>query len=364
MLGKHQVEAANVDLQTLNWFGRDKTKVCMMFMPHQTGVHSGALKAVGQIAQQTLPAWRVIVLGGGDIRVDDKRVKNHNAEATTREQVEKATKLGQNVLIIASQMAQRSFSIPEITELYLAYDAGQAGATIQKMSRVLTPGTDPHKVGKIISLSFDPNRDDKFDSLVLETTKNLARRHPQKSAAELMNQVLSTLDIWKGGAHSGVRVNRDEFLSVAIARKSVSKVIGNVADLSKLSKEIIHALAKGHGAYSRVTMVAHVPKGKTKQNAPKVKINNKAVPKDVAIKLQQMARECIVAVSEGSDMLLALTGCELIPDALTVADAHVHIQAELVNEFGLEWSLIRMLYADNVINRSLLDLQMAKGRLS
>lgn len=357
-LGKHQVDSANVDLQTLNWFGRDKQKVAMMFLPHQTGVYSGALKAVGQIAQQTLPAWRVIVLGGGDIRVDNQRVKNHNAEATVREQIEKARKLNQSVLILASQMAQRSFSIPEITELYLAYDAGQAGATIQKMSRVLTPGDDPNKVGKIISLSFDPNRDDKFDSLVLETVKNLARRYPQKSAAELMNEVLSTLDIWRGGAHSGVKINRDEFLKVAIARKSVSKVIGNVADMSKLTKEQIRALAQGHVSYSRVQTVANVPKGKTKENPKRIKPG--AAPKDQDTKFTQMARERIVAVSENTDMLMAATGCDQLMLALDLIDADIDLQKEVANEFGLEWELIKFLFKESVVNPTLLRIQLEK----
>ena len=355
-LGKHQVESANVDLQTLNWFGRNKTKVAMMFMPHQTGVNSGALKTVGQIAQQALPAWRVVVLGGGDIRVDNQRVKNHNAEATVREQVELARKQNQSVLIIASQMAQRSFSIPEITELYLAYDAGQAGATIQKMSRVLTPGTDPTKMGKIISLSFDPNRDDKFDTLVLETTKNLARSHPNKSVAELMNEVLSTLDIWKGGAHTGVQINKDEFLRAAIARKSVSKVIGNVADLSKLDKTQIKSLAQGHIAYSRVQPVANVVKGKTKDKVKKAKAGTGT--KDVDVKIIQLARERIVAVCENTDMLMSITGCDQLMQALQVMDNDALMQAEVALEFGMDWELIKFLFEHEVINPTLLRIQL------
>jgi hypothetical protein len=358
ILGKHQIEGANADLQTLDWFGRNKTKVVMMFMPHQTGVYSGALKAVGQIAQQTLPAWRVIVLGGGDIRVDNQRVKNHNAEATVREQVEKATKLGQSVLIIASQMAQRSFSIPEISELYLAYDAGQAGSTIQKMSRVLTPSRDPNKVGKIISLSFDPNRDDKFDTLVLETTKNLAQRRPQRSAAEIMNEVLSTLDIWRGGAHTGAKINKDQFLQAAIARKSVSKVIGNVADLSRLNKTQIRALAQGHLSYSRLQNVPNVVKGKTKE---KVKKAGSAQPtKDTDAVLIQLARERIVGVIENTDMLLSITGCDQLMQALAVVDSEVDLQQEIANEFGMEWELIKFLFEDGVINPTLLRIHLEK----
>jgi hypothetical protein len=358
ILGKHQIEGANADLQTLDWFGRNKTKVAMMFMPHQTGVYSGALKAVGQIAQQTLPAWRVIVLGGGDIRVDNQRVKNHNAEATVREQVEKATKLGQSLLIIASQMAQRSFSIPEISELYLAYDAGQAGSTIQKMSRVLTPSQDPAKVGKIISLSFDPNRDDKFDTLVLETTKNLAGRHPQKSAAELMNEVLSTLDIWRGGAHSGVKINKDQFLQAAISRKSVSKVIGNVADLGKLNKTQIKALAQGHLSYSRLQNVPNVVKGKTKENPKKVAVGQSAKDSDAI--LIQLARERIVGVIENTDMIMSMTGCDQLMQALAVVESDADLQQEVSQEFGMEWELIKFLFEQGVINPTLLRIHLEK----
>lgn len=224
------------------------------------------------------------------------------------------------------------------------------------MSRVLTPGSDPNKVGKIISLSFDPNRDDKFDALVLETTKNLRVRYPQKTASELMAQVLSTLDIWKGGAHTGVRINKDEFLCEAIARKSVSKVIGNVADLSKLNKDEIRALASGHIAYSRIATVANVPKGKTKENVAKKKPTT--VNKDVAVKLQQLARERIVAVSENTDVLLSFTGCDLVSDAIVACDADPEIQQALQDEFGLEWFMIRKLYVDGVINADLLNLKM------
>lgn len=354
-LGKHQVEAANADLQTLNWFGRDRSKVAMMFMPHQTGVNSGALRAVGQIAAQALPAWRVVTLGGGDIRVANQRVRNHNAERTTREEIERATKLGQNVLIIASQMAQRSFSIPEITELYLAYDAGQAGATIQKMSRVLTPGASATKVGKIISLSFDPNRDDKFDTMLLETAKNMARRQPHKSPAELMSEILSTIDIWQGGAHSGTRVVKDEFLRQALARNSVAKVIGAVADLKILSKEEIRALASSHVSYSRVNPVAHTPKGKAKEAPIKTPSKLKG---NTDARLLQLARERIVGVAESTDMIIGLSGCSTLMDALDAINEEESLQEELEGDFGMPWPVVNDLYRKGVINPTLLGMML------
>lgn len=354
-LGKHQIESANVDLQTLNWFGRDQHKVAMMFMPHQTGIHSGALRAVGEIAAQALPAWRVITLGGGDIRIQNQRVRNHNAEAMVRDQIAHARKMNQSVLIISSQMAQRSFSIPEITELYLAYDGGEAGATIQKMSRVLTPGKDPTKVGKIISLSFDPNRDDKFDVMVLEAAHNIKKHTPKRNTMEIMEEILSTMDIWRGGAHSGVRVNKDEFLRQAIARKSVSRVIGAVADLTKMSKDQIRVLAQSGVSHSRIDTVPSVPKGKTKVNTKKpVTVKNK----NLEAKLMQMARERIVAVAENSEVLMVVSGQTSVWDSIPVIDSEKYMQDELEQELGVEWHLVKMLYEDHVITPMMLEIMM------
>ena len=88
-LGKHGVDPANVDLQTQNWFGRERQKTAMMFVPGSTRVKDGQLAAIGVIAQSALPAWRVIVLGG-NILIDGQKVRNANAERKVREQIEQA----------------------------------------------------------------------------------------------------------------------------------------------------------------------------------------------------------------------------------------------------------------------------------
>ena len=85
-LGKHGVDTANVDLQTQNWFGRERQKTAMMFVPGSTRVKDGQLAAIGVIAQSALPAWRVIVLGG-NILIDGQKVRNANAERKVREQM-------------------------------------------------------------------------------------------------------------------------------------------------------------------------------------------------------------------------------------------------------------------------------------
>ena len=351
-LGKHGVDVANVDLQTQNWFGRERQKTAMMFVPGSTRVKDGQLAAIGVIAQSALPAWRVIVLGG-NILIDGQKVRNANAERKVREQIEQAVKLNQSVLIISSLMAQRSFSIPEITELYLAYDSGEVGATIQKMSRVLTPGKDPKKVGKIISLSFDPNRDDKFDSMLLETTFNITKQNPKRSAADVMSEVLSTVDIWKGSAYASVQVNKDSYLTEVLARKSVSRVIGSSADLTQLDKDAIKELATGVIAYQRANPVASVPKGKTKILPKKPKSFK---DKDTAVEEMRKARERITAIVENIDVIRDGSGCDQLQQALAAIADDPDTQESIAEEFGVRWEVVQRLFDQGIIRREWLEL--------
>ena len=351
-LGKHGVDPANVDLQTQNWFGREKSKVAMMFVSGGTRVKDGNLAAIGVIAQSALPAWRVLVLGGGTIEIEGRKVRNANAEALVREQVQAAQKQNQSVLIISALMAQRSFSIPEITELYLAYDSGEAGATIQKMSRALTPGK-VDKVGKIISLSFDPNRDDKFDSMLLETTFNLAKRVKSKSAAEAMMEVLATIDIFLGTAHTAVKVDKDSYLTQVLSRKSVSRVIGSTADLTKLDNTIIQALARGTVEYTRAEKVAATPKGKTKIMPKKPSTEPTKDHKGEEIR---KARERITAIADNIDLIRDGTGCTRFMDAIKAVGQQPEVKAAIEQEFGVAWEVVTILFDTGAIKSQWIEL--------
>ena len=214
-------------------------------------------------------------------------------------------------------------------------------------------------MGKIISLSFDPNRDDKFDVMLLETAHNIKRQQPRRDFREIMEEILSTIDIWQGGAHSGVRVNKDEFLSAAMARKSIARVIGTTADLTKLTREQILALARGTVTASRIETVSHVPKGKTKINQKKpVTVS----AKNMDAKVIQQARERITGVAENMDLLLVISGCDNVIDAISHIDVHEIMQEEVLEEFGLEWSLVKLLFAGGVITPMMIEIMPDKNQ--
>lgn len=362
-LGKHGNNHLNIDLITKNWFGKNNTKVLMMFLPHQTPISTGNLKAIADIAREVLPAWNIIPLGGGDIRVDGQKINNKNAEKIVRQSIKNSIEKNQCVLILSSQMAQRSFSIPEITELYLAYDGGQAGATVQKMSRTLTPDSkNPNKIGKIISLSLDPNRDDKFDSIIAQTVDNYTKRHKDKSAAEAMSEVLETMDIFVSSGDTIVPIKKDEYMRQLIARKSMSRIIGAQADISKLDADTIAKLVNVKIDYKRATPTISILKGVTKIPEPSSSDDDEdfmnIIPKknNSKEKLYQLAKEKITAIVDNMGYILLGTGCSRVRDALKIIEEDQEIRDDVEYEFGISVDVLLILF-EKVINKTLVELQ-------
>jgi hypothetical protein len=340
-LGEGNHDELNVDMQTN--YTREGHRVAMMFLP--SNIRNENIKVVGQIAKETLPAYDVIVLSGA-VTYNGRKITNRTAERTVKEVLEKKN----NVLIISALLAQRSFSIPEITELYLAYDRGETGSTIQKMSRVLTPGT-LDKVGHIFSLSFDPNRDDKFDSMIIETALNYKKRNNVKSLQEALQEVLRTIDIYDCTTDGPKKVDVTSYIDAVMQRKGISRVLGKIADLSKLSATDIKALASGNVNYIRNELVKITESGKTKIALKKNRGTSKSVKKDIA-----KAREVIVTIIENLDVIIYGTGTRILTDAMHKISKDVNLRKCVEEEFGVPVETITYLFTKQVISQDWVEL--------
>jgi len=327
--GKGNDNSLNVDDQT-GRKAKEGMKVAMMFLPGSVlrSEKQDNLKEIVSIAEQALKGFSIVPVYG-------EEMSNANAEQKVKEAVEKAEKTGQHVLILSAGMAQRSFSIPQITELYLAYDTGDNGATIQKMSRTLTP----HKVGKIgrvISLSFDPNRDDKFDAMMIETAQNYKKNHGIRDLKQALRDVLRTVDIFKCQADGAVKIEIDEYLEQALARKSIDRVIGKIAPVNELTAAEVSALASGN-----------------------VDVFRAARKEAAAEKELKLAREMIVTISQNID-IIKFYGGSTIEEAFALMDADgTSIQDDVTEQFGVPYTMVKELVLSNFINRDLLDLKFA-----
>ena len=343
--GKGGDDSLNIDYQT-GRRAREGIKVAMMFLPGSTT--NANLQEIKPIAEQALRGFRVVLISGAE------EMTNATAEREVREAIEIAEKHSQHVLILSAGMAQRSFSIPQITELYLAYDTGDNGATIQKMSRTLTPHKEG-KVGRVVSLSFDPNRDDKFDAVMLETAQNYKQNHKIPDLKQALRDVLRTVDIFKCQADGAVKIEIDDYLEAALARKSIDRVIGKVAPINELSREEITALASGNVDVFRAARQAAAARGKVRANVAK---KNKGKDRtDANEKELARAREMIVTIAQNID-IIRYYGGTTIEEAFQIMDNEgSSIQNDVTKQFGVDYTLIKELVLTNFINRDLLDLK-------
>ena len=345
--GKGGDDSLNVDYQT-GRRAREGIKVAMMFLPGSTT--NANLQEIKPIAEQALRGFTVRLVSGAE------DITNATAEREVRDAIETAEKNNQHVLILSAGMAQRSFSIPQITELYLAYDTGDNGATIQKISRTLTPHK-AGKVGRVVSLSFDPNRDDKFDAMMIETAKNYKKNHGIQDLKQALRDVLRTVDIFKCQPNGAVKIEIDEYLDQVLSRKSIDRVIGKIAPINELTAAEVSALASGNVDVFRASRKAAAARGKTQLNV--IKKKSGANKTDASDKELARAREMIVTISQNID-IIRYYGGSTIEEAFQLMDKDgKSIQDDVTEQFGVDYNLIKELVLTNFINRDLLDLKFS-----
>jgi hypothetical protein len=204
-------------------------------------------------------------------------------------------------------------------------------------------------------LSFDPNRDDKFDSMMIETAQNYKRNHNIPDLKQALRDVLRTVDIFKCQNDGAVKVEIDQYLEEALSRKSIDRVIGKVAPINDLSREEITALASGNVEVFRAARIQAAASGKTRLNVvKKSKGKNKTAASDQELK---QAREMIVTISQNIDIIRYYGGSTL-DEAFSIMDREgEEIQQAVTAEFGVSYELIRELVLTDFINRDLLDLK-------
>jgi hypothetical protein len=345
--GKHGADELNVDFQT-GRRSREGLKVAMMFLSGST-TNDNLIEAA-DIAQQALKGFTVVPISGA------ADVTNATAESTAKEAIERAQKKDQHVLLISAGMAQRSFSIPEITELYLAYDTGDNGATIQKMSRALTPHK-AGKVGRVISLSFDPNRDDKFDAMMIETAQNYKANKGIPDLRDALRDVLRTVDIFRCGADGADKIEVDTYLEEALARNSIDRIVGKVAHLEELDLGVIQAIAQGNAEVFRAAHQEAAQRGKTKELDSKRKGGKSEI--NISAKELARAREVIVTIAQNMD-IIRYQGGDTIDEAFDIIDSRpASVREGIGADFGVDYELIKELVQGGIINRDLLDLKFS-----
>lgn len=353
-MGQHGHDELNSDLQIQTGSSvpnLSEHRVSMMFMPGSTT--NANLAQIAAIAQQALLGYKIVPVYG-------EEMTNRTAETDVKDAIAAAKRQGQSVLLISAGMAQRSFSVGEISEIYLAYDEGSMAGTIQKVARALTPTAASDKVARLISLSFDPNRDDKFDAMILETAANYNRSSGMRDMKAALDSVLRTLWMFRCTPDSAVRMEADQYLEDAISRRSVSRVIGQKSDLSQLSSQEVLALSQGNSDAFRSAKLQAALRGKTRmKRARKAGMPNTASEDDfLAAKIIATAKKVIANIADNMDIIVYGTGTHNLNLAFEKISNDASMQQVILEEFGLEFDLIHSLFDRGVINIDLIELQV------
>ena len=351
MIKNGMVPALNVDDQTEKYDGKRKTE--MMFV----SANNKNMKIIDGLANDCYNNNKFntnVITLCGDIRINGKKIKQENAEKVVTQFVEKSYAENKDVMIISNIIGQRSFSEKEITNLFLCYDNGEKGATQQKMARALTSGQE-EKIANIISLSFDPNRDDKFVEMFMETAKSKKKKNPNiKSLNQAMNEIIPLVSMYLFGEDGNrVVINKSEYMRKFFDDKEVvKKIIGRTSDLFALSDE--WKLEVSGGPQYQQDKTEKVEKGTAKDSKPRESNSTISTRKKATIDI--LCRRAIIKAFDNLTDLLYYTGKKTLGEAIEACRNNKNAKEGILLSFGLRFEVIEELYRVNIFNNDIASL--------
>ena len=174
------------------------------------------------------------------LKVNGDETSNRKAEEYVETAIAKAKRLGKKVIIVSKDMASRSFSIPEIDTVFLMYDQGLRSQTVQKSSRVFTPGStysgEVKQRGTIVSLSLDSNRLE-TDPIDLYVSREAERINDGSEALqESIRRICQSVNIFQNDLTFGsIKVEEDEYAEEMLKRSSILKNIIATLSLERIN---------------------------------------------------------------------------------------------------------------------------------
>lgn len=346
-LGQNNLPELDVEFQAGQV--EDSFRVSMMFLPGS--MKNEHLKTVVKITEQTLKGWKVLEISGVGT-YNGKKISNKNAEKITKQVIEECREKNTPLLILSRGMAQRSYSIGEINSLFLCYDEGDAGATTQKISRALTPST-LNKIGRIFSLSFDPNRDDKYDTMFIAAAQNYAKRKGVE-VDEALRRVISTVDLFACSEDGRVDIEHDTYLQQILDRNSLTRMVGKQSNITELSYAEALLVSQGNANFSKLSITAAAEKGKIGDN--KGGPGNKQMSNE-DLKMLDKVRKVLATIVEHLPYLAIMTQSDSIRDSLVKCSQNEDYNNYVTQEFGVEPKMILDFFDRGVLNYDLASLQ-------
>jgi hypothetical protein len=328
---------------------------------------------LAKIAGRHIPDWHVKVLNGDF-------TNNKDAQYETTQEINEARIAGKKgVLIIANQMGSRSYSIPEIQATVIAFDRGSVDATAQKVSRCLTPtkkdrklydGVSDKEYGIIFDLSFDPNRAENIERLILEEAVQIQRDGTNADDfASAVKYVLSSINLFKMKYGTAVEMTEEEMFKVFSDNEAMLRVADISVDIagaidSGMFNILANVNAEGKSSKEKKSILGENAINAIREGGS---INERNSSKDPAIKnAEQIINNAIRALNMSATSVYYLAqGGESYRECLELVNDNDNLDNEFTDLFGVSTDKVITLLDNNVLNEAILDVivQNSKPKL-
>jgi hypothetical protein len=346
-----EIDIKHYDLVGINLSKVSPTQVSMIFgaFPNKSEHNK-----FGKMVQECLGDDFIVKVINGD------NTSNREAEEEVKGMVNKSKRLGKRVILISKDMASRSFSIPEIDLVLLMYDNGSLAQTIQKVSRVFTPGetygNETKTVGVVVNLSLDSNRNelDPIDQYVVAEAERI--HDENESFQDSIKRVAHSFNIFINDLRGGtIKLNPDEYADELISSSSLIKVLSGTIDYSNIDLTQYN------------TSVLSIMSNDSSYNPDKVEVNINNVQKYVDENesvggegrepseddLKQIKENIEFFVNNITTLSILDVGDNNDIENILNSIKNKKLQYEVEEYFGLSFDFICILISKNVISKRL-----------
>jgi hypothetical protein len=323
------------------------------------------MKQIGDIAARVIPDWHVKILNGDF-------TSNKEAQSETTREINEAKIAGKKgVVIIANQMGSRSYSISEIQATVIAFDRGSVDATAQKVSRCLTPGNTydgtKKESGIIVDLSFDSNRAENIERLILEEAIQVQRDGANADDfASAVKYVLSSIDLFKMKYGTAVPMSEEEMFGVFSDNEAMLRVADVSVDVAGAIESGVFDILSQVNAGSKPNKEKKAVLGEDVINAIREGgANGDRSSKDSAVKnAEKIINDAIRALNMSATSVYHLANLEgeSYRKCLEIIADNDNLYNEFKDLFGVSADNVIELLDNNVLNEAILDVVVQNSK--
>lgn len=314
------------------------------------------MKKLRKIVQDIIGnEYRVIVVNGD-------HTTNEESQSFVRSELNRAINIDKKkgVWILSSSMCQRSFSIPEINVVIIAYDGGKIGPLTQKISRVATIGDDK-TVGHVISISIDGQRDSRLFDIVADAAKKYAKKNSidYSTALKKVAPTFPLFDLDENGHQ--IQLSVDDYCREIFNSSNSRYLVVNKEQVITINTEnykdkSVEILARLDSKISqKLKCLNDIKKGRTfiatdSKEYAKIEKGEKDFRKQLMEKLRQIADKI--------HYLAEATLTHSFDDAISVLKRDSDLELDFRCELGVGVDDLNTLVIENYLDKQMIETHM------